>query len=314
MQKSRITDMKKLKNVRGIIQERNRNIMQAIFSLLTNANIPGFFKGKIYTGNTKVACVPGLNCYSCPGAMGACPIGSLQAVIGSRKFSMSYYVIGIIIFFGAMFGRLVCGLMCPFGFVQDLLYKIPGKKFKIPEKIDKPLRYLKYIILLLMVIILPMLVNDKFGLSSPYFCKYVCPAGIFGGAIPLMIKNPSLRNTIGLLFFWKFGITVFVVLLSIFTYRPFCKYICPLGALYSFFNKIGFYKLELNTSKCVGCGLCEKACKMDIKVRKDINSLECIRCGACKAACGHGAISVNYAGFAKKEEKEAEKATKATKA
>ena len=141
-----MTDMKTLKNVRGIIQERNRNIMQAIFSLLTNANIPGFFKGKIYTGNTKVACVPGLNCYSCPGAMGACPIGSLQAVIGSRKFSMSYYVIGIIIFFGAMFGRLVCGLMCPFGFVQDLLYKIPGKKFKIPEKIDKPLRYLKYII------------------------------------------------------------------------------------------------------------------------------------------------------------------------
>jgi 4Fe-4S ferredoxin iron-sulfur binding domain-containing protein len=289
--------MKNIKNSRSFKQERKRNIIQALASFATNANIMGFFKGRIYTGPTKVACVPGLNCYSCPGAVGACPIGSLQAVIGGRKFSMSYYIAGIMIFFGAMFGRLVCGFMCPFGFVQDLLYKIPVKKFKIPPAIDRVLRYLKYVILALFVIIFPLLLTNQFGMAPPYFCKFICPAGAFGGAIPLISTNPGLRNTIGFLFFWKMGILLTVVLLSIFTYRPFCKYLCPLGAFYAFFNKIGFYKMQLNQDKCVGCGLCEKACKMDIKVRKDINSLECIRCGACKAACAHGAITVSFAGL-----------------
>ena len=285
-------------------QERKKNIIQAISAALTNANFKGFFTGKIFTGNTKVACVPGLNCYSCPGAVGSCPIGSLQAVIGSKKFSMTYYVFGIIIFIGALFGRLVCGLMCPFGFVQDLLYKIPTKKFKIPAVVDRPLRYLKYLILLVFVIILPMFLTNKFGLGAPYFCKLICPAGTLGGALPLLAKNEGLRNTIGNLFFWKLSILIFIVAMSIFTYRPFCKYICPLGALYSFFNKIGFYKMEFVSDKCVNCGLCEKSCKMDINVRKDPNSLECIRCGACTAACRHDALVTSFAGFGKKTEKD----------
>ena len=123
--------MKYFENKYTRFQERKKNIIQALATLATNANLKGFFEGKIYTGNTKVACVPGLNCYSCPGAVGSCPIGSLQAVIGSKKFSISYYVFGIMILIGALLGRLVCGLLCPFGFVQDLLYKIPTPKFKI---------------------------------------------------------------------------------------------------------------------------------------------------------------------------------------
>ena len=120
--------MKYFENQSTKKQERKKNILQAVSTLITNANIKGFWTGKIFTGKTKTVCVPGLNCYSCPGAIGSCPIGSLQAVIGSKKFSMSYYVFGLIILIGALFGRLVCGLMCPFGFVQDLLYKIPTKK------------------------------------------------------------------------------------------------------------------------------------------------------------------------------------------
>ena len=122
--------MKYFENKYTRFQERKKNIIQALATLATNANLKGFFEGRIYTGNTKVACVPGLNCYSCPGAVGSCPIGSLQAVIGSKKFSISYYVFGIMILIGALLGRLVCGLLCPFGFVQDLLYKIPTPKFK----------------------------------------------------------------------------------------------------------------------------------------------------------------------------------------
>ena len=294
--------MKYFENKYTRFQERKKNIIQALATLATNANLKGFFEGKIYTGNTKVACVPGLNCYSCPGAVGSCPIGSLQAVIGSKKFSISYYVFGIMILIGALLGRLVCGLLCPFGFVQDLLYKIPTPKFKIPEKIDRPLRYLKYAILLVFVILLPMFLTNQFGLGAPYFCKLICPAGTLGGALPLLATNEGLRSTIGFLFFWKLSILIVIVALSIFTYRPFCKYICPLGAFYSFFNKIGFYKMEFVPDKCVNCGLCEKSCKMDINVRANQNSLECIRCGACTAACRHDALVMTYAGFGKKKE------------
>ena len=294
--------MKYFENKYTRFQERKKNIIQALATLATNANLKGFFEGRIYTGNTKVACVPGLNCYSCPGAVGSCPIGSLQAVIGSKKFSISYYVLGIMILIGALLGRLVCGLLCPFGFVQDLLYKIPTPKFKIPEKIDRPLRYLKYAILLVFVILLPMFLTNQFGLGAPYFCKLICPAGTLGGALPLLATNEGLRSTIGFLFFWKLSILIVIVALSIFTYRPFCKYICPLGAFYSFFNKIGFYKMEFVPDKCVNCGLCEKSCKMDINVRANPNSLECIRCGACTAACRHDALVMTYAGFGKKKE------------
>ena len=294
--------MKYFENKYTRFQERKKNIIQALATLATNANLKGFFEGRIYTGNTKVACVPGLNCYSCPGAVGSCPIGSLQAVIGSKKFSISYYVFGIMILIGALLGRLVCGLLCPFGCVQDLLYKIPTPKFKIPEKIDRPLRALKYIILLVFVILLPMFLTNQFGLGAPYFCKLICPAGTLGGALPLLATNEGLRATIGFLFFWKLSILIVIVALSIFTYRPFCKYICPLGAFYSFFNKIGFYKMEFVSDKCVNCGLCEKSCKMDINVRANPNSLECIRCGACTAACRHDALVMTYAGFGKKKE------------
>ena len=294
--------MKYFENKYTRFQEIKKNAIQAVATLVTNANLKGFFDGKIYKGNTKVACVPGLNCYSCPGAIGSCPIGSLQAVIGSKKFSVSYYVIGIIILIGALFGRLVCGLLCPFGFVQDLLYKIPTPKFKIPAKVDRVLRYMKYLILLTFVILLPMFLVDAFGNGAPYFCKLICPAGTLGGALPLLAKNEGLRSTIGFLFFWKLSILIVVAALSIFTYRPFCKYICPLGALYSFFNKVGFYKMEFVSDKCVNCRLCERACKMDISVRANPNSLECIRCGACTAACRHGALTTSYAGFGKKKE------------
>ena len=294
--------MKYFENKYTRFQEIKKNAIQAVATLVTNANLKGFFDGKIYKGNTKVACVPGLNCYSCPGAIGSCPIGSLQAVIGSKKFSISYYVIGIIILIGALFGRLVCGLLCPFGFVQDLLYKTPTPKFKIPAKLDRVLRYMKYLILLTFVILLPMFLVDAFGNGAPYFCKLICPAGTLGGALPLLAKNEGLRSTIGFLFFWKLSILIVVAALSIFTYRPFCKYICPLGALYSFFNKVGFYKMEFVSDKCVNCGLCERACKMDISVRANPNSLECIRCGACTAACRHGALTTSYAGFGKKKE------------
>lgn len=273
---------------------KKRPFIQGIATLLANANLQGFVTGKIFKGNTKIVCVPGLNCYSCPGAVGACPIGSLQAVLGGNKHNFSYYVIGILIFLGILFGRFICGFLCPFGFIQDILYKIPLPKVKGPRKVDKPLRWLKYVVLVVIVILLPILLNNEYGFASPYFCKWICPAGTLGGGIPLIIKNESLRSMLGFLFRWKMSLLILTILASILIYRPFCKYICPLGAIYSVFNNLGFYQMHVDKLKCNGCKACERQCKMNVEILKNINSLECIRCGECKEICKQGAITSGF--------------------
>ncbi|WP_010292858.1 4Fe-4S binding protein [Clostridium senegalense] len=271
-----------------------RRITQVISAMVSNGYFKGFFEGHIYKGNLKKTCVPGLNCYSCPGSLGSCPIGSLQATIGSLKYNVAYYTIGLITLFGVIFGRLICGFICPFGLIQDLLYKIPSKKINVNKKVNGVLKYLKYIILVVFVIIMPMFLVDDVGIGSPYFCKLICPAGTLEAGIPLTIMNVSLRGTIGFLFKWKIFILIITILLSIVVYRPFCRYICPLGAIYSLFNPISFYKLNINKDKCTMCKKCMRKCKLNIEVYKNPNSLECIRCGECAKACSKGAITKGF--------------------
>lgn len=271
-----------------------RRITQIITAIITNANIKGFFEGNIFKGNTKKLCVPGLNCYSCPGAMGSCPIGSMQAVIGTIKYDFSLYIAGFISLMGIIFGRFICGWLCPFGLIQDLLYKIPSHKIKVNKKINNVLKYLKYGILVVFVILLPMFLVNEFGISPPYFCEYICPAGTLEGGIPLVLLNEPLRDTIGFLFGWKMFLLVIMILSSVFIYRPFCRYICPLGAFYSLFNGISFYKFEVDKDKCTNCKACVKKCKLDIEVYKKPNSAECIRCGDCVKACPTEAIKRGF--------------------
>lgn len=267
-----------------------RGCVQFAVTALSNGYVAGFLHGNIYRGNTKAICLPGLNCYSCPGALGACPIGAFQAVIGNRNYHFAFYVAGFLIFVGALMGRLVCGWLCPFGWIQELLYKIPfvKKLRKLPG--DKWLRYLKYVILLVFVVLLPMTVLDLVGQGSPWFCKYICPSGTLMAGFPLAVLNPAIRAGMGGLFLWKAGILVVVALLSILVYRPFCRYLCPLGAVYGLFNPISLYRFRIDEARCTKCGICQKACKLDIPVYQKPNSMECIRCGDCKKACPHGAI------------------------
>ena len=274
--------------------------VQICFAAVTNGYAVGFAKGKIFIGPTKKLCLPGLNCYSCPGALGSCPIGSLQAVLGDRNYNMAFYVIGFLILVGALAGRFVCGWLCPFGLIQDLLYKIPFPKKlkKLPG--DKILKYLKYFILLGFVIILPLTVLDIVGQGSPWFCKYICPSGTLFAGIPLIAANPPLQAVLGWLFTWKFVILAVLTVMSIMVFRPFCKYLCPLGAIYGLFNPIALYRFKIDKQKCTNCGACRKACPMDITVQKTPNSPECIRCGRCKSACPHGAIC-NSLGCTQKE-------------
>ena len=267
-----------------------RKWVQALWAFASNAHVQGFWQGKIYKGKLKNVCVPGLNCYSCPGALGSCPIGAMQAVEGSTKYGFSMYVTGFLVLVGLLCGRFICGWLCPFGWIQELLHKIPFKKIKVPARVNRILSYFKYVVLALFVIILPIMTVNEFGISTPYFCKYICPAGTLEAGIPLLITNPMLRGAVGFLFSWKMVILLAVILFSMLIFRPFCRYVCPLGAFYGLFNGISFYRYKVDSEKCTKCGVCTGACKMDIVPYEKPNSAECIRCGDCVKVCPHGAI------------------------
>ena len=277
---------------------RFRGLIQAGAALLTNLHLPNFFKGGIYQGKGKAVCVPGLNCYSCPAASGACPIGSFQAVVGSSKFSFSYYITGFLILSGVLLGRFICGFLCPFGWFQELLHKIPTKK--LSTKKLKPLNCIKYAVLLFTVVLLPMLITNDVGMGDPFFCKYLCPQGVLEGAIPLAAVNSGIRAALGALFSWKLGILITVIVLSVLFYRPFCKWLCPLGAFYALLNKVSLLGMKVDKHKCVSCGKCAQVCRMDVDVTKTPDHTECIRCGMCVHACPTKAVSFRY-GFGKGE-------------
>lgn len=273
------------------LRQKIRLFVQVAFTALSNGYIKGFAEGKIYKGPIKYACVPGLNCYSCPGALGGCPIGSLQATLTSRQFSFSLYALGFITVFGTLFGRLICGFLCPFGLLQDLLFKIPFVKKLRALPGERFLRFIRYVILAVFVIILPMCIADMAGVGDPWFCKYICPVGTLEGGIPLVLFNKAMRSAIGFLYTWKVTILIVTIVFSILIYRPFCRYICPLGAIYGLFNKISFHRYRIDEEKCTKCGVCQKACKLDIPVYEKPDSIDCIRCGVCKDACTKGAIT-----------------------
>ena len=185
-------------------QERFRTGFQLAFTALTNGYVQGFVQGKIYQGPSKEVCLPGLNCYSCPGALGACPIGAMQAIANDRNFTM--------------------------------------------------------------------------------------PSGTLMAGWPLALFNEGLRTALGFLFVWKSVILIVLILLSLMIYRPFCRYLCPLGAVYGLFNKLSLYRLRVDEARCTGCGACKASCRLNIDPRKTPNSLECIRCGRCVKACDAGAL------------------------
>lgn len=267
-----------------------RRRIQILAAVLLNGYLAGFAEKKIFTGRTKAVCVPVLNCYSCPGALGACPIGSLQAALGGVNRRFPFYILGTLMLSGILVGRLVCGFLCPFGLLQDLLHKIPHPKVTVPERLDAGLRYLKYLVLLFAVILFPAFAGSGIGANPPYFCKYICPAGTLEGGIPLVLANESLKNLAGVLFQWKAGVLIFVLAGAIVIPRFFCRYLCPLGAFYAVFNRFSFYQMHLDKKRCTGCKKCEKVCPMQVEVTKNINSPECIRCGLCKTNCPAGAI------------------------
>ena len=217
-----------------------RRYTQLIAAVLYNCNIKGFMSGGIYQGAAKGVCVPGLNCYSCPGAVASCPLGSLQSGLLSPKYKFPYYILGTLILFGLLLGRFICGFLCPFGLLQELFYKLPLPKIR-KCRFTRILSYLKYVILAIFVILIPLVK------LAPGFCKYICPAGTIEAGIPLVSSNPQLQSLIGFLFSWK----IFVLAL------------------------VG---VKVDTEKCINCNKCVDNCLMDVHKVGDRECIHCGTC------------------------------------
>ncbi len=274
----------------GKNSELKRKLIQLYSALLYNAHLRGWVEGRIFTGKSKAVCVPGLNCYSCPGAIAACPLGALQNALSSLNKNLGYYVFGIILLYGMLLGRTVCGWLCPVGLIQELLHKIPTPK--IPKsRFTRCLSYLKYVILVIFVLIIPVYYGILKGIPVPGFCKFICPAGTIEGAMGLLPKNPAWLSMLGPIFTEKFIIMVVIGLACIFCYRSFCRFLCPMGAIYGLFNRIAVAGVKVDSGCCNNCGACVRNCKMDVA---QVGDHECIHCGQCISVCHQNALSFKF--------------------
>jgi ferredoxin-type protein NapH len=251
--------------------------------------LPNLANITLYQGSLKGFCTPTLNCYACPGALMSCPIGSLQHFAIRHQFP--FLLVGFFGLVGVGVGRMTCGWLCPFGFLQDLIKKISKRVVRLPRWTGN----LKYASLVVIAILLP------FFLGELWFSK-LCPAGGIEGALPWTAagaaESPELagldvRSMIGTFFWIKMAIVVAFVAATVFIKRPFCRMACPLGAIFSLFNRISLVRLHVNTEICTDCGLCEQVCPVDLKVYKELDSPECIKCLEC-TKCPAGAITATF--------------------
>jgi ferredoxin len=270
---------------------------QALGGLAINAWLPNWLSGQIYQGQIKGVCVPVLNCYSCPSALGACPIGAMQTFFGGLRFNLSLaekkfglYVIGLLGAVGSLVGRMPCGWLCPFGFIQELMHKIPTPKLRLPRFFS----YFRYAFLAVLVVALPLLIVDQFGFGQTWFCKWVCPAGTLEAGIPLVLLNEGLRGLVGFMYYWKISLLVLFLGLMTVSRRPFCRAVCPLGAFLGLFNKGSLFRMAVDDEKCTLCGKCQKDCPVDIGIYKSPNSPDCVRCLKCLDSCKYGAIGYDF--------------------
>ena len=268
----------------------SRRLVQLYAALLYNAHLKGFVTGEIYTGNAKALCVPGLNCYSCPAATAACPLGALQNALAATGHRVGWYALGIVMLFGMTLGRTICGWLCPIGLIQDLLHRIPTPKLK-KSPATRTLSWLKYALLIVFAVAIPLWFGLRWDMPLPAFCKYICPAGTLEGALGLL-ATPARREVmpmLGGLFTWKLAVLLVLVVACVFCRRAFCRFVCPLGAIYSLFSRVALTGVRVDAGRCNGCGACVRRCELDVR---HVGDRECIHCGECMAVCAQGAISI----------------------
>jgi polyferredoxin len=245
-----------------------RRISQGVGAVVSNAYVQGFLAGTLYQGPLKNGCTPLLNCYACPSAVLSCPIGTIQHFMAAR--SVPFYAVGTLSVVGASVGRMTCGTLCPFGALQDLLYKFRSWKIVIPAGA----RFLRYAALAVLVVAIPFFTGEH------WFSK-LCPAGTLEAGLPWVTMSPAVRGLIGSMIWVKVAILLFFVTMSAMAKRPFCRTACPLGAILSLFNRASFLQLAWDPDTCTRCGKCRKICPVDIRPDRKPTDPECIRCLDC---------------------------------
>lgn len=226
-------------------------------------------------------CSPVFHCYACPLATFACPIGVLASFSALHIFP--FIAVGLLVLAAAVFGSLICGWACPFGFLQDVLGKIPTPKFDLPRWTA----HLRYAVLIGAVFAVPYF----FGKDHPLFVCRFCPAGGLEAAAPSMVSQALAGQQIVWPNALKLTILVLFLVAVFFVKRPWCRILCPLGAIFSLFNRVSVFFLGLNPDKCTHCERCHKLCEFGIEPEKSPNDLRCVRCLEC-TRCGPGALTL----------------------
>lgn len=276
--------------------------LRRYFQLAMSIGANGYFKSflanppAVYQGTGKAFCVPILNCYACPSALFSCPIGTIQHFMVVRQ--IPYYIIGYLGLIGTIIGRMPCGTLCPFGYYQELLYKLPSFKIRIPPF----LRSFRFFVLVGLVIVIPWITSEN------WFSK-LCPMGTLVGGLPWVTISAEVRSMIRDLFWIKIAMLIFFSVSSIIAKRPFCQTTCPLGTIYGLFNRFSLVRLRWEASKCTHCRKCQEICPMEIAVWEGENTGHCIRCLDCTACEAINVCTV----FSQQNEEEAETQSGLTK-
>jgi len=215
---------------------------------------------------------PGLHCYACPLAVTVCPIGLIQNLIVFG--TVPYFWIGAIVAYGLFAGRGFCGWFCPFGTLNDLL------SFR-KVRILKSASFGKYAVLVGTVI-------AAWVMTDTMFCK-ICPAASLEASIPYLFMGVATVNRPFLIHMASLGVTLVGMVLVA---RFWCRYLCPMGALLSLFNRVSFLRLRLRKDTCTSCGVCATKCPMGLEPHFDHDNHNCIKCGLCATGCPTGALKL----------------------
>lgn len=209
--------------------------------------------------------------YICP----ICGVTSLYQFFTSQTLwiikvkSILGIIIGLTLILSFLFGPIICGFVCPFGTIQDLVAKIGKKIFKnkyntfVPKRIDGKLKYLRYLSLIGTIILT--------ATSSIVVLEMINP---YHGFLSIFNRNISALSI---------AILSLVIVLGLFIHRPWCRYLCPYGAYLGLFNKIKVFRIVRKKSTCVGCKKCSKSCPVGINVHEDeeVRNISCISCLEC---------------------------------
>lgn len=225
-------------------------------------------------------CNPVLSCHSCALAWFACPVGVFVHYSGYQV--IPFVALGTVLILGVLFARLLCGWVCPFGLLQDLIYKIPTVKIALPAWTSN----VKYLVLILMVFLLPYFLGE---LTSFSFCR-ICPAAALQSTLPQLISQGT--QILQALVVVKLGFLVFFLVLATLSKRSFCKVFCPIGAMLAPLNLISLWKIKVPTNACMSCNWCNMACPPQGAPSSRISKgtspnrvLDCIFCYECKNTC-----------------------------